>query len=169
MCSSDLSARSWLGFGAIAGLVLLADQLAKTIVLGAPGLAQGVPQPILGDLVRITLAANDGGIFGLLGSSALPLALASIVVIGVILAVQARHGAGDRLLTVALALLLGGALGNLVDRIRLGWVVDFIDAGIGSLRWYTFNVADAAISIAIVLLVARSILGARHGAHGEPA
>jgi signal peptidase II len=60
-------------------------------------------------------------------------------------------------LVVGLSLVLGGALGNLLDRLRLGYVVDFIDAGIGSLRWYTFNVADAAISLGILLLLAASI------------
>jgi signal peptidase II len=57
------------------------------------------------------------------------------------------------MLSITLGLLLGGALGNLIDRVRLGYVVDFVDAGIGSLRWYTFNVADASISCAIVLLL----------------
>ena len=50
-------------------------------------------------------------------------------------------------LSITLGLLLGGAIGNLIDRIRLGYVVDFVDAGIGDLRWYTFNVADTAISL----------------------
>ena len=61
-------------------------------------------------------------------------------------------------LSIALGLLLGGALGNLIDRLRLGYVVDFVDVGIGDLRFYTFNVADAAISTAIVLLLAVAIV-----------
>jgi signal peptidase II len=56
-------------------------------------------------------------------------------------------------MTLTLGLLLGGAVGNMVDRLRLGYVVDFVDGGIGSVRWYTFNVADAAISLAILLLL----------------
>jgi signal peptidase II len=67
------------------------------------------------------------------------------------------------MLTVALGLLLGGAIGNLLDRLRFGHVVDFVDMGIGSTRWYTWNVADAAISIAIVLLLAHGLLGHRLG------
>jgi lipoprotein signal peptidase len=64
---------------------------------------------------------------------------------------------------VTLGLLLGGALGNMADRLRLGYVVDFVDIGIGDLRWYTFNMADAAISAAIVLLVAAAFVPALTG------
>jgi signal peptidase II len=76
------------------------------------------------------------------------------------------HGNAGRntLLSVALGLLLGGALGNMTDRFRYGYVVDFVDLGIGDLRWYTFNVADAAISGALLLL----ILLALRPALGEP-
>jgi signal peptidase II len=61
-------------------------------------------------------------------------------------------------LSVALGLLLGGALGNMTDRFRYGYVVDFVDLGVGDLRWYTFNVADAAISCAILLLLLSAFL-----------
>jgi hypothetical protein len=60
-------------------------------------------------------------------------------------------------ISVTLGLLLGGAIGNLLDRFRLGYVVDFVDLGIGTFRWYTFNVADAAISLSLVLLVLLAI------------
>ena len=59
--------------------------------------------------------------------------------------------------TIALGLLLGGAIGNLIDRLRYGYVVDFVDMGIGQWRFYTFNVADAAITTAIVLLLAMAV------------
>jgi signal peptidase II len=62
---------------------------------------------------------------------------------------------------VALGLLLGGAIGNLIDRLTLGHVTDWVDMGIGTWRWYTFNVADAAISIALVILIAIALLGER--------
>jgi signal peptidase II len=161
----------WLAFGGIAATIVVLDQLAKAWVVGGFGLASpyatpdlpGGPTRVLGDLVRIARTHNDGGIFGLLGDSAPVLAMASLFVIAVIVLVEARQGRGDPLLTIGLGLLLGGALGNLVDRLRYGYVVDFVDMGIGDLRWYTFNVADAAISAAIVVLLAHGILGDRLG------
>jgi signal peptidase II len=162
---------AWPLFGGLALLVLVLDQLTKAWVdasfaLASPFVASGTaggPTPILGDLVRIAKGYNDGGIFGIAGDSAPILALASVGVIAVIVWVQARQGRNDPLLTVALGLLLGGALGNLVDRLRFGHVVDFVDMGIGDLRFYTWNIADAAISIAVVLLIVHALFGHRLG------
>lgn len=162
---------AWPVFGGLALLVLVLDQLTKAWVdasfalaspFAAPGTADG-PTAVIGDLVRIAKSYNDGGIFGLAGDSAPILALASIGVIAVIIWVEARQGRDDPLLTVALGLLLGGALGNLVDRLRFGHVIDFVDMGIGGDRWYTWNIADAAISIAIVLLIVHAAAGHRLG------
>lgn len=165
----------WALFIGIAAVVTVADQLSKAWVAAAfqpasahnmPGTAGG-PTQVVGDWVRIAVSHNSGGIFGLAGSSALLLGLASMIVIGFIVVYQARQGTtAHPLLTVALGLLLGGAIGNLIDRLRLGYVVDWVDMGIGDLRWYTFNVADAGISTAIVLLVVISLLGDRLG--GSP-
>lgn len=162
---------AWPLFGGLAAMVFIADQLTKAWVdasfaLASPFAAPGTPEaptPILGDLVRIAKSYNDGGIFGFAGDSALLLAAASMVVIAVIVLVQARQGHDDPLLTVALGLLLGGALGNLVDRLRFAHVVDFVDVGVGDQRWYTWNIADAAISVAIVLLLVHGLFGHRLG------
>ena len=162
--------RRWAVFVGLAAAVVVLDQLTKWWVAGAfepawnstPVAGFAAPTPILGDLVRVALSHNSGGLFGLFGSSALPLAAASIVVMALIVTLQARSGLdGPWLLTLTLGLLLGGALGNLIDRLRLGYVIDFLDMGLGSWRWYTFNVADAAISAAIVGLLALSLFGER--------
>lgn len=152
--------RRWLVFFGLAGLIVVADQLSKAWVV-----ANFVePTQIVGDLVRIVIVRNTGGIFGLFGDSATLLGLASTVVIAFIVVYHAREGVRSHwLLTVALGLLLGGAVGNLIDRLRLGYVIDFVDVGIGDLRWYTFNVADSAISSAIVLLLFTVVLGERLG------
>jgi signal peptidase II len=83
--------------------------------------------------------------------------LLSLGVVGLIVAYHARVGR-SLYLSLALGFLLGGAVGNLIDRLRLGYVVDFVDMGIGDFRWYTFNVADAAISTAIVMLVGAAVI-----------
>jgi signal peptidase II len=137
-----------------AAVVLVADQLTKAWLTSF--LAPGEAVRVVGDVIRLVHGQNAGGLFGLFQGQALPFAVASIVVVSLIIGYHARSGR-NRYLSVTLGLLLGGALGNLLDRLRLGYVVDFVDAGVGSARWYTFNVADAAISIAILLLLAASI------------
>lgn len=145
---------NWPVFIGLAGVVLVLDQVTKSWLTSF--LAPGQSVDVLGDLVRLVHSRNFGGLFGLLQGQALPFALVSMVVVGLIVLYHARSG-GSTYLSITLGLLLGGALGNLTDRVRLGHVVDFVDAGIGDLRWYTFNVADAAISFAILLLLAASI------------
>ena len=71
-------------------------------------------------------------------------------------------------MTITLGFLLGGAVGNLIDRLRLGYVIDYVDTGLGANRWFTFNVADAAISLAIVGLIAMAFLGDRLAADDAP-
>ena len=161
--------RRWLVFVGLAVSVLIADQLSKmwvdanfeqTSVHALPGQPQ--PTPVIDGFVRIAKSYNTGGIFGLFGDSAVVLAIASTVVIAMIFIYQWREGTrGTWILTVSLGLLLGGALGNFVDRIRYQHVIDFVDMGIGDWRWYTFNFADSAISLALLGLISLSIFGNR--------
>jgi signal peptidase II len=144
----------WGVFLGLAGAIVVADQLTKAWLTSF--LTPGQSVDVIGDLVRLVHGQNSGGLFGLFRGQALPFAAVSVVVVGLIVAYHARSGR-NAYLSVTLGLLLGGALGNLVDRVRLGYVIDFVDAGLGNLRWYTFNVADAAISFAILLLLAASI------------
>jgi signal peptidase II len=141
---------AWALFVGVAVTVLVADQLTKSWVIAT--IEPGTAIRVVGDLLRLIHSRNDGALFGLLGSAAPVLAIASTVVIGLIVWYHARAGR-NLLLSLALGLLLGGAVGNLVDRLRLGYVVDWVDAGLGSLRFWTFNVGDAAISVAILLLL----------------
>jgi signal peptidase II len=168
----------WAIFGALAGGIVVADQIAKRWVdgnfqrayLGSPIPGLAPPTPVLGDLVRIAKSYNDGGLFGLFGTAAPVLAVASLVVIAVIVWFERRAAAaGPLLMTITLGLLLGGALGNLLDRLRLGYVIDFVDMGLGGTRWFTFNVADAAVSLAIVGLLAMAVLGDRLDGDGATA
>ncbi|MEX2547334.1 MAG: signal peptidase II, partial [Chloroflexota bacterium] len=161
--------RRWLAFFALALIVIAADQLSKmwidanfALASTHPPQGSAQPTPIVDGFLRIAKSYNTGGIFGLFGNSAIVLALASTFVIGLIVVYQWREGTrGTWLLTLALGLLLGGALGNFIDRIRYEHVIDFVDMGIGDWRWYTFNVADSAISMALLLLVLLSLFGER--------
>ena len=151
----------WVLFAGVATLVVIADQASKAFVdanfreawtrTAVEGYAD--PTPVLGEFVRIAKSYNEGGIFGLFGQAAPLLAVASLAVIGFIVVYQARHGGASRFLTLVLGLLLGGAIGNLIDRLRSSnGVVDFIDIGINDMRWWTFNVADMAVSTGAFLL-----------------
>ncbi len=146
--------RRWPLFVGLAAAVVVADQLSKAWLVAQ--LAPGESIPVLGDWLRLGHGLNTGGLFGLFGGHAELLGVVSLGVIGLIVVYHAR-ALPSRFLTVTLGLLLGGAIGNLIDRLRLGYVVDFVDAGIGDLRWYTFNVADGAISFALLGLVALAI------------
>ena len=145
---------NWLLFIGLAAAVVVADQATKALVTSA--LQPGESRPILGDLLRIVFSQNSGALFGLFKDNAVMFGLVSLGVIGLIVAYHGRAG-GSTFMTVTLGLLLGGAIGNMLDRLRLGYVVDFVDGGIGTVRWYTFNVADAAISLAIVLLIVAAL------------
>jgi len=157
----------WRWFLGLALLIFVGDQLTKAWLTSF--LPPGASVRVVDDLLRLVHGQNAGGLFGFLQGQALPFALVSLVVVVLIIAYHARSGRNPYL-SITLGLLLGGALGNLTDRIRLGYVVDFVDAGIGSVRWYTFNVADAAISCAILLLLAASVfpsVARRFGAEGR--
>jgi signal peptidase II len=145
----------WAIFLGLAAIVLILDQITKAWLVANVSIGQVVN--VVGDLVRLVFSQNSGALFGLFKDQAIVFGLVSIVVVGVIVAYHSRVGQSPYL-SVALGLLLGGALGNMTDRLRLGYVVDFVDVGIGAFRWYTFNVADAAISVAIVMLVAVALV-----------
>jgi signal peptidase II len=141
---------AWLVFLGLAAIVLIVDQLAKAWIVG--NVAPGQVVNVIGDLVRLVFSKNNGALFGLFSSSAILFAMGSLIVLCLIVWYHARTPR-NVLLSVALGLLLGGATSNLIDRLRIGYVVDFIDIGLGNLRFFTFNIGDSAISLAILLLL----------------
>ena len=140
-------------FWGVASAVLVVDAITK--VLAEAFLARRLPLEIIGDVVQLRLVYNEGAAFGLyLGAYSrwifFGLAVVALFVLGSM--VRATRP-GDRMRFAALALLCGGATGNLVDRIRSPeGVVDFLDVGVGLTRWPTFNVADSAITIGAIVL-----------------
>ena len=134
--------------------VVLSDILTKWIAV-AELYPRGVPREVFGDVVRLTLVYNRGAAFGLhLGEYSRWIFLGLTIAALVILAQLYRATpARDIARTLAIALVSGGAVGNLIDRVRgPQGVVDFIDIGFRDMRWPTFNVADMAVSTGAVLL-----------------
>jgi signal peptidase II len=126
------------------------------------GMDLATPYQLIGSYLQIIRGENRGGLFGMVQGSAPLLALLSV---GVILALVIYHER-ERLprvspLTVGVGLLIGGAIGNLIDRVAFGYVLDFIDVGVGSLRFWTFNIADAGISLGIVILLVDTLWRSR--------
>jgi signal peptidase II len=157
--------RHWIGFFGIAAAVVVADQLSKAWIVAE--FPFGEPVEVLGAWLRIWYVANSGALFGLFRDQAILFAILSLGVIALIVWFHGRAVSGSGwLATIALGLLLGGAVGNLVDRVRIGHVVDFVDMGFpGGWRFYTWNVADAAITVSILLLLLMAVLPqARHEA-----
>ncbi len=142
----------------VAGTVLVLDQITKAAALAY--LVLGVPVSLVDGLLALTLVMNPGLAFGLLAG--LPeawrwvVALLSVAALVALTRVAMRTFAqGGWLDTTAIALIFGGAVGNLVDRARFGAVVDFIDVHFRGWHWPAFNAADSAITIGVALLAFR--------------
>jgi signal peptidase II len=146
--------RRWVLFAALAVGVLVLDQVTKAWITGTFQIGGSVE--VLGSWLRIVHWRNSGILFGMLPQSAPAFAFVSLVVVGLIVVYHAKAGRG-LVTTLALGLLLGGALGNLVDRLRYGSVVDWVDMGIGDWRFYTYNMGDAAITTAITMLLLMAV------------
>lgn len=139
-----------------AGCITVADQVVKKVVTIVMDLGQSVD--FLGSVVRFTRMANTGAAFGMMKGRGIWFIAISAVASIAIMAFHreiARMRPPERL---AFGLILGGAVGNLIDRVRAGAVVDFIDIGVGSLRWPAFNVADSAITIGVIILAFHLLL-----------
>jgi signal peptidase II len=163
---TDRGRPRWRAFLGLAAAIGVTDQLTKAWLVNR--LAPGESMDVLGDTVRLVHGQNSGALFGLFRDQALLFGVASLAVIALIVAYHARS-ARSTYVSITLGLLLGGAIGNLIDRFRLGHVVDFIDVGIGDVRFYTFNVADSAVSTAILLLIVAALVPALTGGRsGDP-
>ena len=144
----------WTPFLGLVALVVGLDQLTKFWI--ETELSGGRVIEYLDGALRLVYSQNNGALFGLFRGQVLVFAVLSLAVIAMIVSFHARAGRSPYM-TLTLGLLLGGAIGNAIDRFRLGYVIDFVDGGVGSTRFFTFNLADAAISGAILLLFAMAI------------
>jgi signal peptidase II len=144
----------------VAGGVLILDQATKALVL--EHLALGASLPVVPGFFDLTHVHNPGGAFGFLATMS-PLVRAAVFIVfsliaaGLILWFYLQTPLAQRLLAFGLALIFGGALGNLIDRVRFGVVIDFLDLYIGDLHWPAFNVADSAITVGVVIFAAHMV------------
>ena len=147
----DASLSPALVLASTAVLLYAADQASKLLVVNA--LRLGESHDVIGDLVRVWYVQNTGAAFSLFPGAIwlfLPVTVLALVMIGYFFRSFRQRGPW---IHVILGMILAGTLGNLTDRLRLGYVVDFVSVGFGETRFPTFNVADSAVVVGIGLLV----------------
>jgi signal peptidase II len=163
--TSSVSRSGWYALGFLAFAALLADQLSKHAVERFT--PAGSTHVLVPGLLNLVHTSNPGVAFGLLADSSTrwlaPLLIAfSVAVIAMLVWLLVTGRAGGRLAQCGLALILGGATGNVLDRVTQRSVTDFIDFYIGSHHWYTFNVADSAIVVGAGLVILELFRDWRH-------
>jgi signal peptidase II len=157
---------AWRTLLTIAMPIVIADQITKILVRNALGLHDSLT--IIPGFLDFTHVRNTGAAFGILNSvdfTFKPL-LMMLIAFGALIAIGAyavRLGTHERMARTGLALILGGAIGNLIDRVRHGYVLDFVDVYYRDVHFWAFNVADAAITIGAVLVLFEVLFaGDRH-------
>ena len=159
-----------MSFYLIALGVLLLDQATKQVIIRSLRLGEGFP--VVPGYFDITFVLNPGAAFSFLATLSErvrnPFFIAiSVTAIVLIVVYHSRFAHQHRLASVALSLVLGGATGNLMDRLRYGVVVDFLDLHIHQYHWPVFNVADSAISVGVSLMLLEMLLDWRDGKRTE--
>ena len=142
-------------FFATAIVLFALDQLTKgwiAATLGPGGARPGQTIELLGDYARLGYTTNTGAAFGIGQNRSFVFTIVALVAIPAIAYFNRTITPRSLLTRLCLGALLGGTLGNLVDRLRHGFVVDFVDVGIGDLRWPSFNVADSSFVVGIIVL-----------------
>jgi signal peptidase II len=150
----------WLALGAIALAAIVADQVTKHVVASDLRLGEGVH--VVGPFT-IRHVQNSGIAFGLFSNATAAVIVVTAIAIGWMLVYFARSGARHPVLPVALGLVIGGSVSNLADRVRLGFVTDFLDFR----YWPAFNLADSFIVIGVGILLAALVLAEREPASGR--
>lgn len=162
--SFNITRMAWVAYG-LALAVLVADQLTKLWFLSATGEAQllGLDSApvIIPGILKFSFVQNRGVSFGLFGGGEARWLLSVFSVLVAVGLAWWVTTAKRRLLVGAIGLVIGGALGNVIDRIRFGYVVDFLDFSSTGLFPWVFNIADSAITVGVILLILDSILSER--------
>ena len=142
-------------YGLIVVIVAL-DQWSKWAIKTSFNLYQS--KPVIQDLLHFTYVTNDGMAFGLsFPGGRHVLLIMTILLTGFIVGFLWKEKNGHPLIKYSLALILSGAIGNLIDRLLYGKVVDFLDLMIGNFHWYIFNIADSSVTIGMILFIIHSV------------
>ena len=142
-------------YGLIVVIVAL-DQWSKWAIKTSFNLYQS--KPVIQDLLHFTYVTNDGMAFGLsFPGGRHILLIMTILLTGFIIGFLWKEKNGHPLIKYGLALILSGAIGNLIDRLLYGKVVDFLDLMIGNFHWYIFNIADSSVTIGMILFIIHSV------------
>ena len=136
--------------------IVTADQISKALVVGSLDLGQS--HPLVPGFLHFTHVRNTGMAFGLLSRADIPfkaalVTLLSVAAMGAVTYYALKSTQNERLTRVGLTFILGGAIGNIIDRVHLGYVVDFVDVFYRDTHWPAFNVADTCICIGVGLLL----------------
>ena len=162
-----MSSTIWRWF-ALAAVVVAADQATKALVLARFALGERLE---IAPFLNLVFVYNPGAAFSFLseaGGWQRPLLVAFALVAAAIVSVLLVRRPQERLLCTGLALILGGALGNVIDRLRFGQVVDFLDFHAAGWHWPAFNVADSAITVGAVLLILEGFVHSQGRARAAP-
>jgi signal peptidase II len=144
--------RNALLLAATAVVLYVADQVTKAVVVAT--LAYGERIDVVGDVVQLWHLRNTGAAFSLFPGATWLFIPMHLVAVGMVAYFHRQFRHRGLWIHVVLGAILAGGLGNLTDRVRLGYVVDFVSVGIGDLRWPAFNVADPSLVLGIIALVA---------------
>lgn len=149
----------------IAAAVIVVDQLTKVLVRQNLALGESwAPIPAIGDFFRFLYWQNRGAAFGTLQNAGPILAVVRIAIAIFIIVFYQKAEIKDTLMKVSLSLMLGGAIGNLIDQFTLGFVTDFIAVG----RFPIFNIADSAVTIGVGLMLLDMIIKEKNGSKTDP-
>jgi signal peptidase II len=149
-----------VGFLVPAAIVVVADQITKQIFWRQ--FTPGFNVDIIPGILRITLVKNTGAAFGLFDGGRWFFITASVIAVGFILYLGFRLPRNERYRRLLLGLILGGAVGNLIDRVYDGAVIDFIEMGVAGHWWPVYNVADIAVTVGAVLLLIHLLWASKH-------
>lgn len=146
----------YLLLGLLSVAIVVVDQVTKVSVMESMRLHESIP--VIANLFSITYIRNPGAAFGFLSSSSSSFrfvffGLTSVFAVGLLGMIMVRMPKDDWMGRLSVAGILGGAIGNLLDRLRYGEVIDFLDFYINGYHWPAFNVADSAITVGVVFLI----------------